>query len=230
MERKQQQDRVPWWSLERSAGLSLLAGGLLLGISTAMHPPAANPWSGLEAIHIIHEGTFYWQIDHSLMLLAVLLWFSGLSAGETYAGAGPTARLAARFFAAALTIWVIILAMEMTILPTAVHYIGLDREPAAQGILIGIYAFGIMVGDFAMALAWIGVSLTALALFKEKNSFPRWLSTAGIWAGIWGVAGIIAALLLPDYSLPIYLVSAGPPYVWTLLFGWRMMRSGKSDV
>lgn len=225
MNRKRDQEKDSWWSWDRAAGLSVIAGGLLMGLSTAMHPPAANPWSGLKALHIIHEGTFYWQMNHSLMLLAVLLWFSGLSAGENFAGAGPAARLASRFFAAALTIWVVILAMEMTVLPTAVHYIGLESEPAAQGILIGLYAFGIMTGDFAMALGWIGVSLTALALLKNGAGFPRWLAAAGIGAGFWGIAGIVAALLLPDYSLPIYLVSAGPPFLWTHLFGWRMIRS-----
>ncbi|ANY73836.1 hypothetical protein BBD41_15310 [Paenibacillus ihbetae] len=206
----------------RYAGISILLGGALFVTATLMHPPATDPWTGHHVISMIPDMLTYWQWDHSLMLAAILLWLGGLSLGEAVAGRSPAAMLASRLFIAAITIWVLVLAMELTVLPVLAKEWGSVQDPGTAALGVGLFAFGIMAGDFAMMLAWIGVSLLGLALLAEGNMKPV-LAWIGIAAGVWGAIGIPAALLLPKLSVIIYPVTAGPVFIWTILFGIYMI-------
>lgn len=209
--------------VKRYAGISILLGGVLFIIATLMHPPATNPWTGHHVIAMISDMLVYWQWDHSLMLAAVILWLGGLSMSEDAGGARPAARMSARLFVAALTIWVLVLAMELTTLPSlALEWHRVDAGTAALGA--GLFAFGIMAGDFAMMLAWIGIVLLGFSLLAEEAMKPA-IAWAGIAAGAWGAVGIPAALLLPEWSIMIYPVTSGPVFLWTLVLGiWMVTR------
>lgn len=209
----------------RFGGISILLGGFLFIIATLMHPPATNPWTGHHVIPMISDMLVYWQWDHSLMLAAVILWLGGLSVSESFAANRPAARIAARLFVAALTIWVLVLAMELTTLPSLAHeWHRVDAGTATLGA--GLFAFGIMAGDFAMMLAWIGIILLGCSLLAEGTLKPV-MAWAAIASGAWGAIGIPAALLLPDWSLIIYPVTSGPVFLWTLVLGICMVLGRK---
>lgn len=218
--------------LGQAAGIGVLLGGVLFVAATLMHPPATNPWTGNEVIAMVAEMEVYWQVDHALMLLAMLLWLGGLSAGAGIAGQDhPAAGLASRLFVAGLTIWVLILAMELTVFPVLSAEWGHLADPGADAMGVGLFAFGIMAGDLAMMLAWIGVSLLAVAWLARSRAqggspapIKRWFAWAGILTGLWGTVGIPVSLLLPDWSLLLYPLTSGPVFLWTLLAGWRMLR------
>lgn len=213
--------------VSRYAGISILLGGALFVIATLMHPPATDPWTGHHVISMIPDMLTYWQWDHSLMLAAVLLWLGGLSLGETMAGRRPAAMMAARLFNAAITIWVLVLAMELTVLPVLAKEWGSVQDPGTAALGVGLFAFGIMAGDFAMMLAWIGISLLSIALLSEETVKPV-MAWIGIAAGLWGAIGIPAALLLPKLSVIIYPITSGPVFIWTLIFGVYMVIGRKT--
>lgn len=213
--------------VSRYAGISILLGGALFVTATLMHPPATDPWTGHHVISMIPDMLTYWQWDHSLMLAAILLWLGGLSLGEIMAGRRPAAMMAARLFNAAITIWVLVLAMELTVLPVLAKEWGLVQDPGTAALGVGLFAFGIMAGDFAMMLAWIGISLLSIALLSEETVKPV-MAWIGIAAGLWGAIGIPAALLLPKLSVIIYPVTSGPVFIWTLIFGVYMVIGRKT--
>ncbi|MBU5348627.1 hypothetical protein [Paenibacillus lautus] len=213
--------------VSRYAGISILLGGALFVTATLMHPPATDPWTGHHVISMIPDMLTYWQWDHSLMLAAVLLWLGGLSLGETMAGRRPAAMMGARLFIAAITIWVLVLAMELTVLPVLAKEWGLVQDPGTAALGVGLFAFGIMAGDFAMMLAWIGISLLGIALLSEGAMKPV-MAWIGIAAGLWGAIGIPAALLLPKLSVIIYPITSGPVFIWTLIFGVYMVMGRKT--
>lgn len=208
--------------VSRYAGISVLVGGILFIIATLMHPPATDPWTGHHVISMIPDMLTYWQMDHSLMLAAILCWLGGLSLGETAAGGRPSAMMAARLFIAAMTIWVLVLAMELTVLPVLAEEWNRVQDPGSAALGVGLFAFGIMAGDFAMMLAWIGISLLGTALLAEGSLKPA-IAWAGIAAGLWGTMGIPAALLLPKLSVIIYPITSGPAFIWSLIFGMYMI-------
>lgn len=213
--------------VSRYAGISILLGGALFVTATLMHPPATDPWTGHHVISMIPDMLIYWQWDHSLMLAAILLWLGGLSLGETAAGKQPSAMMAARLFIAAMTIWVIVLAMELTVLPVLAEEWGSVQDPGTAALGVGLFAFGIMAGDFAMMLAWIGISLLSIALLSEETVKPV-MAWIGIATGLWGALGIPAALLLPKLSVIIYPITSGPVFIWTLILGVYMVMGRKT--
>ncbi|WP_435923176.1 hypothetical protein [Paenibacillus sp. DYY-L-2] len=233
--------------LQWTAGICVLTGGLLFIAATLMHPPATNPWTGNEVIAMVAEMKAYWQFDHALMLLADLLWLGGLAAGaasyeewrldreakvrEFPNHVRPLAGLASRLFVAALTMWVLILAMEMTVFPVLSGQWGrISGEFGADALGVGLFAFGIMAGDFAMMLAWIGVSLLGAGLLRTAGDDPRfvhirrWLAMIGIGCGIWGAVGTPVSLLLPDWSIVLFPLTSGPVFLWTFVLGWKWAR------
>ncbi len=207
----------------RATGAAILVGCLLFAISSAFHPPAANPWTGREVIRMIAQSPAHWQWDHIGMLAAVVLLFTGLSCVESFAKERASARLAARFFTAGLSIWLVILSMELTVMPVVSTYWGGEPEAGAAVISEGLFALGIVAGDFAMGLAWSGIALLGVAM-PGRAGVTRRFARLGVITGIWGTAGIAASLLLPDYSLPILLATSGPAFVWTVLLGWRLYK------
>lgn len=213
--------------VSRYAGISIVLGGALFVTATLMHPPATDPWTGHHVISMIPDMLTYWQWDHSLMLAAILLWLGGLSLGEIMAGRRPAAMMAARLFNAAITIWVLVLAMELTVLPVLAKEWGSVQDPGTAALGVGLFAFGIMAGDFAMMLAWIGISLLSIALLSEETVKPV-IAWIGIAAGLWGAIGIPAALLLPKLSVIIYPITSGPVFIWTLIFGVYMVMGRKT--
>lgn len=213
--------------VSRYAGISILMGGALFVTATLMHPPATDPWTGHHVISMIPDMLIYWQWDHSLMLAAILLWLGGLSLGETMAGRRPASMMAARLFISAMTIWVIVLAMELTVLPVLAEEWGSVQDPGTAALGVGLFAFGIMAGDFAMMLAWIGISLLSIALLSEETVKPA-MAWIGIAAGLWGALGIPAALLFPKLSVIIYPITSGPVFIWTLIFGVYMVMGRKT--
>ncbi|QYR19418.1 hypothetical protein KZ483_15950 [Paenibacillus sp. sptzw28] len=206
----------------RFCGTAIMAGGLLLLLASVLHPPAANPWSGMRVIPHIADSTVYWQFDHVLMLVAVFLLFTGLAAGSAIlTGNGTASRAASWLFIASLTIWILVIAMELTLMPTIAQNWGRVPPKETAVLFTGIFAFGIMAGDFAMMLAWIAVMLIGLEML-QLGDVSRWLAMSGIVLGGLGAAGIAASLLLPNWSLPILLGTSGPAFLWVLIFGWSL--------
>ena len=109
--------------------------------------------------------------------------------------------------------------------PGAGQGVGFGARPGTAALGVGLFAFGIMAVDFAMMLAWIGISLLSIALLSEETVKPV-MAWIGIAAGLWGA--VACSLLLPKLSVIIYPVTSGPVFIWTLIFGVYMVIGRKT--
>ncbi|AJY76967.1 hypothetical protein [Paenibacillus beijingensis] len=207
-----------------AAGTAILAGGVLFLLATVMHPLVTDPWLGLKVLPHIAHSPVYWQFDHILMLTAILLLFSGLAAGaNAVADEAKPARITFGLFIVSMTIWILILVMELTIIPHLAENWSETQSQETGVIFTGLFAYGILAGDIAMMLAWIGIALLGNALLRS-NEMTRTLASTGILFGALGALGIVAMLFVSDWSIVILAATSGPVFFWVLYFGWRMLR------
>ena len=110
--------------------------------------------------------------------------------------------------------------------PGAGQGVGFGARPGTAALGVGLFAFGIMAGDFAMMLAWIGISLLSIALSEET------VKPVMAWIGIakqgCGERLAYLRLPLPKLSVIIYPVTSGPVFIWTLIFGVYMVIGRKT--
>ncbi|MGE8203310.1 hypothetical protein ACQKP0_01920 [Heyndrickxia sp. NPDC080065] len=208
-------------------GYMILLGAVLIIVSTVLHPLTINPWDGLTAFQEIKQNPLMWEIDHSIMLFAVLLWLIGLFVAETeLLSSFSISRNYGSLFIISLTIWVLILCMELTALPILTA--GSVFKNSVFIVWKALFAFGLLSGYIAVILTWIGVSLFCMQLkIIGFEKIPVWIIFIGFFGGWIGVIGIIISLCLPTFGVIVLPITSGIPLFWTILLGWRIIDSNK---
>jgi hypothetical protein len=211
--------------LKWSGSIALL-GNILFAVSTAFHPMIIDPWAGLTAMEAIADSPAHWEWDHALMAVAVILWLAGLAAGgESYVDKLHVGtRSASRLFIAALAMWLIILAFELTTLPEIALTLAANASPVLSAMAIGLFAFGLVAGYLAMILVWLGVTLLAWRM-RQLRHFSRWLGNAGVYGGLIGIAGIGVTMLQPEGTFWLLAATSLAPFLWTTVLAWKIIQS-----
>ncbi|MHB1126754.1 MAG: hypothetical protein ACYC2T_07305 [Bacillota bacterium] len=200
----------------------ILAGAILSAASLLLHPPSTNPWATDTGLLQIATSS-YWVLDHYLLAMGVTLWLGGLASTEVIFRKHPEIpRNAARLFIASLAVWLVIAAMEIGVLPGIARAVQGSNDTSLLVVARGLFSFSPLAGYFAAFLIWLGISILGWALLRE--SCPPWLSYWGLYGGIVGIAGAILSIVLPDLSLVITTIASAPPYLWTLIFSWKICR------
>ncbi|TCP29447.1 hypothetical protein EV207_11068 [Scopulibacillus darangshiensis] len=206
-------------------GYIILAGAVLTLISTVLHPLTIDPWNGLRAIAEIQHDPAMWMSDHILMLVAVFLWLFGLSAGELRL-TRPTAasRSAGRLFSVSVAIWVLVLCAELTALPLLAARADPFTENTVFLVWKALFSFGLLSGYIAVVLTWLGVSLLSSHL-QNTGEGPKWMGLLGFYGGWLGVIGILFTLIFPSIGIFLLPITSAIPFLWTIFFGWRLIKN-----
>lgn len=202
------------------AGIVTFIGALLFGIATGFHPIVVNPWPDKGSLHYVADSS-NWMWDHFLMVAAVCGWLIGLATLSYPKQKLPVAYL----FGAALAMWLLILANELTFLPYLVDQLAESAHFALRFIGELTFAFGLMGGYFAMMCIWLGVVFIGHQLRQETCS--QWVGASGMISGVIGIFGIIYVFIYHDgfSSILILGLTSGLPYLWTMLYSAMMIKN-----
>lgn len=204
-----------WW------GVGALTGGILLAVVTVFHPPLINPWAGQQALDEIAHAK-YWMLEHAIMAVALTLWLVGLAGAEAFLEKGyALPRNATRLFIAALSMWMLTLALELGVIPQIIQVLQQSANPTLLTVGEVMYSFGIISGYFAMGMVWLAVSMLGLHLLQRKR-FNYWPAIWGLSSGLAGVAGTALILWKPEAAILLLIITSLPAFLWTLWFCWKM--------
>ncbi|GGH76841.1 hypothetical protein JOD43_001216 [Pullulanibacillus pueri] len=198
--------------LKRISAILTLVGGLIFAAATIFHPPLTNPWDVSYAFKEVnaHE---HWILDHWFFLSGLTLWLIGLA--QLADGEQNRSRNAARLFIGSLTLWYIILAAELAVLPQLLSTILIEGKTYYQPIWNALFTWGLFAGYLAMFFVYIGIILLAI----NDQGVLRML---GIITG--GIALMATLLLFAHPNLSIYLAMPSLlPFLWTLWFAIKRM-------
>ncbi len=234
----------------------LLAGGLAAGWGTVLHPTviALASWRrGLTAV--VH--TPWWTAVHlvfaaglGILLLAAaglahLCRRRGRHRGSTLVRA--TLRWARWAFLAALPLWWVAIAAEVTLVaplawaaarsgwlpgpdPVATPAAA-EATALAPALLLGVWAFPRLAGYLAAGLMWVGVALWAWTLLRGAwildVPVPPWLAAWGLAGGLLALAGLpVGAMVAARWAVWVTGLSSGLAALWVLAVGgWLWRRS-----
>lgn len=200
--------------------LLIFSGALLLFIVVIGHPILPNSWDGETAMHEMRHCSI-WIWDHSLTLIALTAWLSGLSELETKIN--PNAHSAGRLFTTALSLWSIVLIAEISAVPYLMS--SLEKHPniAVETVTKSLFCLSLMTGYIANLFIWFGIFLLGFLIKKEKAS-PAWLADFAVISAILGLIATLYTLFFPKYD-PIIPLAIGStlPFLWTIVFSCYLL-------
>ncbi|MBI4200639.1 MAG: DUF4386 family protein [Chloroflexi bacterium] len=174
--------------LQKLAGLSFIAGAILLIVSNALFPRPADPSDAAQFVQKIADSRGgFWEVD--TLLLAVGIWAVMIGATGVYrsistGGAAAWARLGYYGVIVGVTVWTVLLALNLG-LSQAVKLAGTDRAVQVMAMTTsGVFSMSIIVLWLALTFLGIGMVLSAV--------YPKWAGWAII---VLGVATVIVGIL-----------------------------------
>ncbi|MBI2872046.1 MAG: hypothetical protein HYY00_02515 [Chloroflexi bacterium] len=180
--------------LQRLAGLSFIAGAILLIVFNAIFPRASDPADVGQLVQKIADtrGGF-WEVDH--LLLAVGIWAFMIGATGVYrsistGGAAVWARLGFYGVIVGTTLFTVLFALEGFGLPQVVELwekaAGADKAALFQvasslaWMNAGLFSMTIIVYWLALLFLGVGMALSTV--------YPKWLG--------WGIIVLAAAIII----------------------------------
>ncbi|MDC3417382.1 hypothetical protein [Aquibacillus salsiterrae] len=208
----------------RFFGIIGLFGAGLFILSSLFHPTTFNPWNSLGTYQKVSEHHF-WITDHILILVGLTCWLLALIVGNHFLTRHHSfSQIGACIMVIALSIWVIVLILEIGIVPTLTKAISHPLEKLMADWFI-VFGFSLFAGYIAFIFIWLGVLTYSIAI--DSKGLPLWFKYFGITSGITGVIGIIIGLLMIDFVPFILAFTSGPPFIWTILFIWFMVKKNE---
>jgi hypothetical protein len=209
---------------DKFTGYLLLLGLGLSGISTLLHPVTINPWGGSAELHkaaVVNN----WMFDHTLMVVGVFLWLLGMVlAAVLICKTKMVSILASLLFMVALTLWLIVLGMELTIIPAIFKQLYVNPYHTIGSLFFG---YGLLSGYIAMVIIWIGTGCISLCI-KNSTDFSIRFYMIGMVSSVTGVIGTIITILFPNVFLLV--VSTIFPTLWIILLAVKLIRNSKIKV
>jgi hypothetical protein len=203
-------------------GYLILLGFILVGISTVLHPITINPWAGSTELHRAAKAEL-WMLDHTIMMIAMLIWLLALICAVLKLCKNKTISIiTSLFFMIALTIWLIIIGMELTIFPAIFKNLTEHTHHTVGSLFFG---YGLFSGYIAMSLIWFGIGLFSIGI-KGTVVYSKRFYRFGLLSSVIGVIGTIVTILIPN--LILLLVSTIIPSIWITILSFRLIRLQKS--
>ena len=204
-----------------STALTLI-GALGYLIATIFHPPLTDPWDTGFAFHevVMHH---HWVLDHWVFFLGLTFWYIGLarqsnihSISNDHTTSGGLC--AASCFIGSFVMWMMILTVEIAVFPPLTQRIIINNDQMAKEIWNALFTWGLFAGYLAMGLTYIGIILMSISLKGLLRFFA-------ILTGIIGILGVMLSFLLPEAALIIQLCTAPFPYIWTIWFSLKHLKT-----
>lgn len=206
----------------RIIGIIGLIGIFIFGLFSLLHPPTFNPWDTINTFEKVSHHHF-WVLDHIFILIGITFWLLALAAGQSLLSReGALKKVGAWLFIVSLALWIVILTFEIGVIPQVVNGIKHHQNETLMSLWFVVFCFSLLGGYIAFILTWLGV--VAYCLVMDPATFPRWFRLWGIWSGTIGGLGIIVGLIKIDYVVLILGLTSGPPFIWTILFCWFMVK------
>lgn len=207
-------------------GTSIIIGAILMLIATLLHPPLVNPYDGKTAFQGFSDADF-WMWDHILMLIATSLWLIGLAGSEHFfANRSKAAKLGSCLFFVSLSLWIFILAAELTALPILGEEFIKGRNRVLLELWQAIFSLGLLAGYFAVMCSWLGICLYGWSLKQTHTDLPSLFTKGAFFSGLIGVIGIILTFLSFNMGYILIPLTSAPPYLWSIWLGWKIMKNG----
>lgn len=204
--------------VHKVTGYLILLGLILAGIGTGFHPLTINPWNGSSELQKA-AGEDHWMIDHTIMVIAVVLWLVGMiMAAKLISKDKVQSTVSMLLFGVALTIWLIVLGMELTIFPAVFKQLT-DKTHYVVGSLF--FGYGLLSGYIAMIVIWIGTGCLSLTI-KNAAIFSKSFYLIGVIASVIGMLGTIVTILAPNTIL--LGVSTIFPTGWVILLAIKLIK------
>ncbi|QIA27797.1 hypothetical protein DYI95_010000 [Thermaerobacter sp. PB12/4term] len=209
----------------RWAGRLLVAGGLLAAASTVLHPVTLDPGNAAEVLDAVRRAPERWVAVHVGLGFGVAAWSLGwflVYQGLREAGRARWSGAGAVLAAAALAVWLPLLALEAAGLPLLARATSPGASPlwfdvAWPATLAGGYVATWLYWLAGMAVAW------DLASFAPAGG-PRVSRGIALATLLPGLPGMVLAWLFPDAAVPVLMVSLVPGALWALVVAWRLAR------
>lgn len=202
--------REPW-------RLPLVASWLLMVVGGAMHPDADAEDSLRQELATMTADDL-WVPGHTLIAVATALLAVGLW-GAYRASAWPSARVALRWGAVAVSVYVVETVMHLAAV--------VDSEALAAGEAAPV-AFGhvglalVLYPVSGLAIAWLAASLG-----RAWQGPERLLALTGILGGLVHAVSVPLTVVLPDVEATPLFASAGMLLaLWSLSIGLVGLRHG----
>lgn len=186
-----------------------------MAASAALHPPTFDPADPLAPLGAVRGAPGRWIAVHAGFGLGLAAWTLGLVAVARRTAAarpGGWAASAPPLLAAALALWLGVMAFEAAGLPSLPP----GPPPAALHALWP----AALAGGYAAALLQWAAALALAADLAGAPGTPGLLGRAGYPLLAPVPAGLAAAWLWPERAVPILLLTAGPAAAWSLALGW----------
>lgn len=209
----------------KGTGWSIILGGLLMAVATLLHPIIVNPW---EVLKVLPKTVLaFWMWDHVMMLGGIALWLLSLACVPPVLKKLKALGLTAIYcFVASFTIWLIVLMMELGIFPPlGMDVLTFHREDL-KSLWSVLFSIGLLSGYGAMFLAYIGMIFLSYNI-SEVKGFERFRSW-GLICGLIGAIGILFTLLKIHWGVLLLSLTTPPPFLWTLILGWVLVKKGQS--
>lgn len=204
----------------RLMGNAILVGGFLILESTILHPLTLDPWNGNHALERINHSLSMWVWDHSLMMIAMLLWYFGLLGGSLFLKhSTPFIKIANGLFILSVTVWMVVLTAELASLPALAIEVAENPSRIMEIVWKSMFAFGLLGGYFAVLFTWISIFLLSLSIKKTNKKFTV-LKKIGVYGGLIGALGIVISIIYSEMAILVLPITSGIPFIWTLMFGW----------
>lgn len=209
----------------RLFGTSIIIGGILILIATVLHPPLVDPYAVDTAFHEFSHSDM-WTWDHILMLVGMFLWLGGLAGSGPFFDKekSPLSRIGSAMFYVSLSLWILILTAELTILPIIGEEVLRNHNAMMKKVWEANFSFGLLAGYFAVACSWLGIALYGLELKLGENHFSKWFKNSGFFSGIIGFAGLLLTFCFFKAGYILLPLTSGPVYLWTMWLGWKVVR------
>lgn len=213
--------------LQRLAGVSFIAGAIMLVVFNVLHPRIDDPEDMERLIQQVADNLGgFWEVDH--LLLAVGIWAFMIGVVGVYrsistGGAAPWARLGFYGVIVGTTLWSVLFALDGLGLPMVVEEWEKATGPNKVTLLLiatsmsqlntGLFSITIMIYWLALTFLGIGMVLSTV--------YPKWLGWAIIALGAATVVeGIISALAGISQALQIsFVILSLLSTVWALVLG-----------
>lgn len=217
---------IPLNESHRFWGALVVTGGVLFVVALIMHPPIFDPWDASGGL-MKAATSRHWKKLHLVMAAGVSMWLVGLAGCSCMFHKNfHILRLAVSMFIGSMAKWLVISSTEIGAIPTILARLTVQEDYGLRSMGEVIFSSTIITSYSAMLLTWFATALVAAYLMEMQHKV--FVPHIGFWSAWLGVIGIIAIFVFPRHAGLVAVTTSGPPFLWTMAYGWRFATKSRS--